>query len=106
HTAEPAEDLAHLDPSPRIQARRWFIEQQDGRVMDQGPRQAESLLEPARERIHGLLATILQSDELEQVGNHLLSTRPRLPVAGGVEIEVLGDGQLVVDAEKIRHVAE
>src|ERR1700694_3023252 len=53
-----------------------------------------------------MVATVRQSNQLEQVVGHLLAARLGLPVACGIKIQILGRRQLVVHTEEIRHVAK
>src|ERR1700730_19256505 len=68
--------------------------------------QADPLLEAAGEGVDRLVAAIREVDQLEQVVDDNLASLPGLPVAGGVEVEILANRELVVDAEEVGHVAE
>ena len=48
HAAKFLQQLANLDPRARIEAARGFVEQQDFGVVQQDPRDAETLLHAAR----------------------------------------------------------
>src|ERR1700682_789250 len=74
--------------------------------MDERPGEAEPLLETPRQGVDGLVATVRQTDQFEQVVGDLLAARLWQAVAGRVEIEILARRQLIVDAEEVGHVAK
>ena len=47
--AQLAEQLAELDPGPRVEARGGLVEDQDGGIVDEGVGQAEALLHAPRQ---------------------------------------------------------
>ena len=99
------EDVPELAPRHRIDAGRGLVEQQDARLRDQGAGERELLLhpsaEPSREPIaeaghpeHGEVAAAARVD--------LLSTQaPQLPDVA----KVLGDGEILVEAPRLREIA-
>src|SRR6185503_7061058 len=81
-------------------------EEQERRLVDRRRRERDALLPPARQRARDLPAALL---ELVR-GEHLLDARlaPRAldAVDAGVEVEVLLDGEILVQAEPLGHVAD
>ena len=106
HALELFQDLAHLDARTGVEAGSRLVQEQDCRVVDQGARQADPLLQTSRQGVDELVLAFGQADEREQVIHDRLSPSLLLPVARRVEVEVFADGQLVVHAEEIRHVAD
>ncbi len=106
HGAQLAQDLAHLDPRPRIEARRGLVEDEQGRVVDEGVGQAQPLPHAARHRLDVSVALVGQADDLEQLVDHGRPTVGGDAVAAGEEVEVLPHAQVVVDAVEVRHVAD
>ena len=58
HFLKLFQDLAHFDARPRIESGGRLVKEQHGGVVHEGPRQAEPLLEAARQRVNGLIAPI------------------------------------------------
>ena len=56
--AQLAEELAQLDPRPRVEAGRRLVEEQHLRVVDEGVGQAQPLLHAAREALDVRLALV------------------------------------------------
>src|ERR1700682_2254748 len=106
HSAQLSEDLAHLDAGPRVETGCRLIQQEHYRIVDERPGQAQSLLHSTRKGVDRLVAPFSQPDELEQFVHDLVPAVLRLAVARGIEIQVLGDGELVVDAKEVRHVSD
>ena len=106
HALELLEDLAHLDPRTRIKAGGRLIEEQNGGVVHERARQAHALFQSAGERVYKLVLAVGHADKRKQIVDDLLTPRLRLSVAGRIEVEVLGDRQLVVYTEEIRHVSD
>ena len=61
---------------------------------------------PRTERLHVGVALVGQVDQLQQVADHLAPPGGRNAVAAGEEVEVLPDPHVVVDAERVGHVAD
>ncbi len=101
--AQFAEQLAKLDPCPRVEAGGGLVEEQDLGVVDERVRQAEPLLHAARQRLDVLVALVAEVDELEEVADHASSAGRRDAVAASEEVEVLPDLHVVVDPEHVRH---
>ncbi len=106
HPAELTKDLAHLDARPRVETGCRLIQQEHDGIVDESPGQAQSLLHPARKSVDSLVAPFRQADELEQFVHNRFAAMLRLAVARGVEVKVLGNSELVVDAKEVRHVAD
>ena len=106
HPAQLAQDLAHLDPRARIQARGRLVQDEQLRVVDQRVRQAQPLAHPARERLDVRVALVDEAHDLQQLPDHGAAPRRRHVVAAREEVEVLPDPQVVVDAVEVGHVAD
>ena len=103
---ELAEELAQLDPGPRIEAGRRLVEEQDLRVVDERVGEAQPLLHAPREALDVRVALVAEIDEVEEVADHPPPPIGRDAVAAGEEVEILPDLHVVVDAEDVRHEAE
>ena len=68
--AQLAEQLAQLDPGPRVEAGRRLVEEQHRRVVDQGVGEAQPLLHPARQALDVRVALLAEVDELQEVADH------------------------------------
>ena len=106
HSLKLFQDLAHLDAGTRVETRGRLIQEQYRRVVDQRPGEAEALLQASRQCIDRLVTPVGETDQLEQVGRDFLTPGSRNPVASGVEIQVFGGRQLIVDTEEVRHIAQ
>ena len=103
---ELAEELAQLHAGARVEAGCRLIEEQDLRIVDQGVRQAQPLLHPAREGLDVVVAAVGEVDQLQEVADRPPSLRRRQPVAAPEEVQVLPDLHVVVDPEHVRHEPE
>ena len=74
--------------------------------MDKRAGQSQPLLHAPAQGVDLGLATIGEVDQLQKLARDRRPLAPRHAVAGGVELEVLGGGQPVVDAEEVGHVAD
>ena len=79
-----------------------LVQQQHGRVVDQRSGQPQPLLHPPGEPLDVAVPLVAQVHQVEQIGGHGRPPLGRDAVAGGVEVEVLADLQLRVDAEEVR----
>src|SRR5207249_9231705 len=90
----------------RIHARRRLDEEEDARLVHDRRAKRHALLPPARQAARQLTALALEARELEHPA---LAGRPptrRHAVDAGEEVEVLVDGEVVVERELLRHVAD
>jgi hypothetical protein len=106
HRPELFQERADLDAGAGVEARGGLVEQEDLRVVEQDPGQAEPLGHPAREAGDQRIALVGQVDQLEHLLADLLPRRALDPVGGGEEFEVLDHLHVVVDAEEVGHVAD
>jgi hypothetical protein len=98
---QPAQQLAQLDPTARVEARRRLVEQQHLRVVHERASQAQPLLLPARERVHRPVGVLGQAGELDQLRRPPGRARTPQPVGLAHELQVLPAGQRVVEAEDV-----
>ena len=101
-----AQELAQLDPGPRVEARGRLVEEQHLRVVDQRVGEAQPLLHAAREALDVGVALGPEVHEVEQVADHPPPAVGRDAVAAGEEVQVLPDLHVVVDPEAVRHEPE
>lgn len=103
--ARQAVDLVpELAPRLGIDARRRLVEQKQLRLMHDAGGQRQALLPAARQRAGKLVAPRTQAQIIERAADILLH-RPQ-PVEPGHEFEILGDCQILVEREFLRHVAD
>src|SRR5207245_11538491 len=94
HDLELAQDLAQLHPRSRAEAGGRLVEQHDGWVVHERAREANALLETARQAVHLLIFSFGHSDQGKEVVHDLAAPLFRLAVARGVEVKILSHGQL------------
>ncbi len=104
--SELAEQLAKLDARPWVEARSRLIEQEHLGVVDERVGEAQPLLHAAGEAQDVGVALVREVDQLEEVADHPLALGGAEAVAATEEVEVLPDLHVVVDPERVRHVAE
>ena len=71
--------------------------------MDQSTGQREALLLSPRQHVHGAVGVLSEVDQCQQVDRPGRDGGAVHPVCGAEEGEVLADGQLVVDPERVGH---
>ena len=90
-------------PGLRVKARGGFVEQQQRRLVDQRPRDRQPALHAARERLHAIVASFGELDEIEQLVCASARLAPRQVEIPAVDDEVLADRQLSVQRVLLRH---
>ena len=96
---DPQCHVAHLVAQADIEAREWFVEQQQARLRRQRAGQRDALLLAARERVRVTLGVPRHVDPLE----HIARRRRR---AADAEGDVLGDGQMREQRIILEHQAD
>ena len=104
--AQLAQELTQLDPGSRVQAGGGLVEEQHLGIVDEGVREAQPLLHAARQAEHVGVALVREVDQLEQVADDAPPLGRTEAVAPTEEVQVLPDLHVVVDPERVRHVAE
>ena len=103
---EVAEDLPEADAALRVEARGGLVEEEDGGVVQDRPRDHQALREPARERHHGRLGALGEAELHQQ----LVGGGPRCGGAhaeeAAVKVQVLPYGQGAVERVGLRHDAD
>ena len=96
--------LPEIAPRLRVDARGRLVEEQELRLVQEARGERQPLLPAARQRARELVAARRQPQALER------SIHGVAPVRHGVhardEVEVLGDRQVLVEAEALGHVAD
>ena len=77
--AQLAQELAQLDPGPRVEPGRGLVEQQHLRVVDQRVGEAQPLLHAARQALDVGVALSAEVDQVEQVADHPPAPVGRMP---------------------------
>ena len=90
----------------RVEPRRRFVEQQDIRFVDQRARDREPTLHPARQRLHAIVRTVRQLDELEQLVGTAAELRSGEAEVTPVDDHVLANRELHVEGVLLRDDAE
>ena len=98
------QDGHHLDARPGVQPAGRLVQQQQLRVVDQHPRQAEPLLHAPAQRADERPFLLRQPHQFQHVVHRLLPLRRRNLVAGAKEIQVLRHLHVLIHAEEVRHV--
>src|SRR5439155_25693471 len=75
-------------------------------LMDERARQLQAALHPARQPAGLAAPNVPQADELEDFPDALSPTPPEHPEQARNEIDVLAGGQVLVQGEGLRHVAD
>lgn len=105
-THELLQDLPELAARQRVDADRRFIEQQESRRTHERAGEAELLLHAARQLAGEALRKGRQLRHLEKMAEALLPDILRHTVQVCVEVKILLYGQVLVEAEFLRHIAE
>src|SRR5215208_3144678 len=90
----------------RVHAGRGLVQEEHLRAVRGGAGQGDALLPPAAQRPHQLPRPRRQPQLVEQLGAALAPLDAQQPVYRGVEVQVLGDRQVLVQPELLRHVAD
>ena len=100
------DDRPQFAPRRRIDADRRFVEQQQPRPRQQRAGQAELLLHAAGKLAGQTRGERAEPGEAQQPRDALGAQGARHRVQVGEQVEVLGDAQVLVEAEALRHVAD
>ena len=93
--AQPAqllEDFHEFDARAGVQPAGGFIEQEQVGIVHEHPREADTLLHPAREPLDQVVLAAGHVGEREHIGNRLVAGRRGQAVGGSEKIEVLENG--------------
>src|SRR5262249_35025258 len=82
------------------------VEEEDAGPVDEGAREGEALLEAAGEAAGGLVLTPVETTAHDQLALALERGSGRNGVDVAIEVEVLADGEIGVEAELLRDVAD
>ena len=93
-------------PCQRIDARGRLVEDENLGLVDDGDGEREPLANPQRQIRGALIEIILEAEPSDQLGNTRLRLLRRQVEKVRVKIEVLPDGQLDIERERLRHVAD
>src|SRR5580658_1075929 len=100
-----------VDQVPKRAARngvytgRGLVQKQDGRLMQNGAAQSQALLPASRQQAGGRLAAFLQVRHAQHVLLALRAPLLRHTINAAEKIDVLLDGQIVIQRELLRHVS-
>ena len=89
-----------------IEARSWFIEEQDGRIVDQGARKLQAALHAPGELRRAAPALAPQVDQLQDGTYPPTTTEEEHPEQARHEIHVLARRQIGIQAEELGHVSD
>ena len=90
----------------RIDARRRLVQDQDLRLVQDGDGQREPLAQPHRQVLGQRVEMRAEPESLDQLLDARLRLLGRQVIEARVQDQVLADGQLAVERERLRHVAE
>ena len=102
---EPREDAPELASRHRVHAGRRLVQEDHVRLVDERRRERELLLHPAGEELRLPVLEPGQPGEGEQVAGALRLLRARHAPKLREEVEVLGNREVGIQAEPLRHVA-
>ena len=112
HSVRPAlfqhrrNDRPQVPTRSRIHTDRRFVEQQQPRPRQQRTGQAELLLHPAGKLTGQTRGEWAETGEAQQPRHPLGAQGRGHRMQVGEQVEVLGDAQVLVEAEALRHVAD
>src|SRR5579885_969564 len=98
------DQIPKLAPRFRINARRRLIEQQELRFVQHASGKREPLFPAARELTCQLIAAVPKPHPLHHCANGLCGIRNAIDLRD--EIKVLGNRQILLEAELLRHIAD
>ncbi len=90
----------------RIDPRRRLIEEHQPRAVQQGTDERQPLLPPPREATRAAVEIGFHSRELDQLGLASFALAVGEAVDAAVEVHVLLDGEVGIERELLRHVAD
>ncbi len=103
---QPLDDGPQLAPRHRIDADRGFVQQQQTGRPHQGAGQSEFLFHAAGQASRQPRGEAGQTHHVQQFGVASAPFGGQHPLQVGVQIQVLLDAQVLVQAEALRHVAD
>ena len=106
HSSEFLDQPFDFDAGARIEAGRGFVQKQQFGVVDKTFRQAQSLLHTARQRLHHRLAFLRKIGEFQNAVNDGGTLVFGLPIGGREKVQILPNPNIVIQSERIGHVAE
>lgn len=86
----------------RIDADGGFVEQQDGRVVDERAAEVEPSLHSAGEGLYAVVAAVGQSDEIEDGGDAFAQHSAGQAVEAAEEAEIFVGGEVIVQCDGLR----
>src|SRR5947209_4043731 len=104
--AKLVEVLPDRSPGLGVQADGRLVEEQHPGRVEQAPGDLEPSLHPARERLHVLVPTVPQPDELQDLAHADLQLVGWDAVQLAVEAEVLGRGEVAVEGRVLEDEAD
>src|SRR6267143_5378005 len=105
-TGKLEEEIPELAARDRIDARGGLVEKEERRLVQHGAAESEALF-PATGKLGGQAILIgCGAVELDNFVDAALQARGLEAVDAAVELQVFRDGQIVIEAEVLRHVAD
>src|SRR5467141_2175851 len=105
-TGKLEEEIPELAARDRVDARGGLVEKKERRLMQHGAAESKALL-PATGKLRGQAIQIgCEAVELDNFIDAALQARGLQAVDAAIELQVFRDGQIVVEAEVLRHVAD
>ena len=104
--AQVLDDAEQPDDAGGVEAERGVVQDDELRLLEQDVGQAEALAHAARVLHDGLVGGVLELDHVEQLGDARVGVGARDAVELGGEAEVLCAGQVAVEADGLREVAD
>ena len=104
--AQPMELVPDSASQERVDARRRLVEEQQRRIVHERAGELEPALHAARQPARATAADVPQVDQLEDLAGPPPARAPEHPEQRGDEVDVLADGQVRVQGERLRHVAD
>src|SRR5947208_1611183 len=98
--------LPDLRPEERVDPGRRLVEEQEGRFVDESAGELESSLHPTRQARGAAAAGGPQVDRLQRFADAPATPRPEQPEQARDEADVLACGQVGVEREELRHIAD
>ncbi len=106
HATQLHQQIAHLDARARIEVARRLVEDEHLRIVQQRARELDALLHALGELGHQSFAQRAEIGELDDRGDRARALGDGHAIGGREKIEVLADGDALVDAGVIGHVAD
>ncbi len=103
---EPDEERPEIVACDRVDAGRGLVQDQEFRLVQDRDRQRQALLHAERQGVGELVRGLVQVEALDDVGDAGSTFFGRQPEQAGVQLQVLPDGQLLVEREGLAHVAD